>query len=132
MRPTPAIIFGLGLLAGAAVSSGPATAAQLASGPLYGGPSEATVACYIGNVSSASIGVNSPAIINQEGLPETLSGNSCGATIAKKKTCVFTANITGSSHYCVINTPATTVGNLRGTIHIWDSSLNVLQTQGMR
>jgi hypothetical protein len=129
------MIVALGLIAGASLANIEAAQAQVvASGPLFGGPSEAIVQCYIANVSASSVGLSNAQIIDEDNTPESITNNNCPGTLPAGDVCRFNSKIasTNLGHYCSINTVTTTAGQVRGRIEVRTSTNKVLTTGEMQ
>ena len=135
MRRTTTMIMALGLIGGASLASIRAVQAQvLASGPLFGGPSEAIVQCYIANVSASAVGLSNPQIIDEFNKPETITNSNCPDTLAAGNVCRFNSKLasTDLERYCSIDTVTTTAGQVRGGIEVRTTNNKILATGEMR
>jgi hypothetical protein len=140
MRRTTVMIAALGLIAGASLANMQAAQAQVAvaSGPMYGGPSEITVQCYVANVSKAPVSLGGYEIIDESNAAQPITGNDCPvlpATLAAGDVCRwFThpiVNIYG--HYCRVGVAAPSVpSQIRGRIEVRDSAANILNSGEMQ
>ena len=99
----PRVLTGIILACGLA---GTAQADILASGPVYGGPSQVRVACQVFNAGSTPITFVSTEIFDQltpGGGPVTLDFANCVGLLAPNDICTFQAPATNQAYSCKVN-----------------------------
>jgi hypothetical protein len=112
--------------------AGPVQAEILASGPVYGGPSQNHVACSVFNANSDPITFVRTDIFDQTSLDAIpLTFNNCGASLAPGDQCNFqtVANNQGYACKVIINEGKE---NIRGTMIALDPSNTVLSEADLR
>jgi hypothetical protein len=117
---------------GSMVLSATAQASVLSSGLIYGNNQQKYAICYIYNVGSTAIKINSKAIIHEfDGSVPTDYGNSCGSSLGAGKTCIMGAHtVVDRAYACKIDvsSPTTT----RATFMLQDGFTNILNTDQLR
>src|SRR5215216_6254148 len=99
----PRVLTGIILACGLA---GSVQADILASGPVYGGPSQVQVACQVFNAGSTPITFVTKEIFDQltpGGGPVTLNFDNCSASLAPNDICTFQAAANNQAYSCKVN-----------------------------
>jgi len=85
------------VLSGVVLACGMAGTAQaastLASGPVFGGKQQQTVACVVVNLGSTPISFVTKQLVGQFKVPLTTNFDDCGAKLLSGATCSFQANV---------------------------------------
>ena len=110
---------------------GTVQADTLASGPVYGGPSQNRVACQVFNAGNTPITFVSTRISSQFNASVPLTFNNCGASLAPNRICTFQATASDQAFSCkaLINEAKT---NVRGTMAALNSSNDALSEADLR
>lgn len=101
----------------------------LATGPIYGGSTQAVGVCYLYNSGSSSVTLSSAAIDDQNGGNVTAT-STCGATLAGGASCALSATFSSlEAHFCTVT--ASAVKALRGFLDIRNAAtpVAILTTQ---
>jgi hypothetical protein len=103
--------------------------ADISGGPVFaGGGRQETVRCIVFNAGPGSATITSHAII--AGAPVSLAEDTCGATLAARRTCVISAaRVDQVAHSCLF---VTSGGRLRGTVAVYDDNDDMLHSSDMR
>jgi hypothetical protein len=106
---------------------GTVQAATLASGPVFGGPSQDHVACQVFNVGNTPITFVSTEFFNQSGRAIPLTFDNCGESLASNSICTFQAAAGNQAYGCKVRINEGKA-NVRGTMAALTSS-NVLLSE---
>jgi hypothetical protein len=103
----------------------------LATGGIYGGPSQAAAVCYVYNPGSRPVFISSAVIRNQSGaIVANLTTNSCHMmALPPSQTCALDAVATNQSYSCTIS--AERAGTLRGNMDMRTSTGAVLANSNL-
>jgi hypothetical protein len=121
------------LIAASVLALSPAIHADtLASGAMYGGPSQTNAVCYIYNAGTGPVSINSRTLSREPGVVLAPFYNNCGVGLAAGKSCGFAANVVNNAaHFCrVVVSPSG--ADVRGTIEMRDAQGRVLTNADLR
>jgi hypothetical protein len=125
-HPCIALVTSLVLLTGTA-----ARAEYLATGAVFGGPSQFSANCYVFNVGPP-ITIVAAEIRNQKGAIVTTSNTCTRATLAQFATCgVSATSLTFQTYECDVETSGTNA-DLRGVMDIRNGASDVLINSNLR
>jgi hypothetical protein len=127
----PRVLTGIILACGLA---GTARADILASGPVYGGPSQVRVACQVFNAGSTPITFVSTEIFDQltpGGGPITLGFSNCVGLLAPNDICTFQAPANDQAYGCKVNIVEVKT-DVRGTMTALDPLNAMLSEADLR
>jgi hypothetical protein len=122
------------VLAGIALACGVVGTVQadtLASGPVYGGPTQKRVACQVFNGGTTPITFVSTEISSQFLASVPLTFNNCGTALAPNRICTFQAAANDQAFACKarVNEAKT---NVRGTMAALNSAAAALSEADLR
>ena len=103
------IVFACGM-------AGTVHAANLGSGPVYGGPGQDHVACQVANVGNTPITFVRTVIFSQFSTTVPLTFNNCTGSLAPNRICTFQAVATNQAYACKVITNEVENGSVRGTM----------------
>jgi len=108
-------------------------AAVLASPSIYGGADQNIAFCYLFNAGTAPVGITAKQVFQfGSTTPLTLTGNTCGATLAPGNSCNYSVNnISNLLTYACRAVTSTAVG-MRGNLEIRIGDGIVLERADMR
>lgn len=117
----------------AALAAAPAAHAQVfGTGSLYGGPTQATIVCYIFNTGTTPVTLSTLSIFTGSGAVAA-SSTTCPTSLAAGKGCGVGNNdgVNPSQQYSCAMQPVKSQ-TLRGSLEIRDNGNNILAAQEMR
>jgi hypothetical protein len=125
---------------GAAATSGtvgnsPPPANILAAGPMYGGPNQTNVVCYLFNAGPTRVSISTPALIAGLGGQHvtTLISNTCSSReLGRGRACyVYAKADAGQVYSCKVIVGPSKV-DVRGALELRDAQFDVLQNMQLR
>ena len=129
------LMLALTTMAGILALTGATPAADaddiLATGGIYGGPSQAAAVCYVYNAGSRPVFISSAVIRDQAGaIVANLTVNSCHMMFLQpSRTCALDAVATNQSYSCTIS--AERAAALRGNMDMRTSNGSVLANSNL-
>lgn len=122
----------IGVVATTLGAAAPASAdAWLGSSVIYGGDTQRGVACALNNVGNVPVALSNLRIFSTSGAAIATQVNNCGAVLAAKSTCTFTATAVSQTVYgCKVLVDRKAI--MRGVIQIFDVSGENLNTEPMQ
>lgn len=113
--------------------AGAAQAQQiLAAGGLYGGPSQVRAVCYFFNGGSSPLDLAGSHILDQNGQPQPLVVEQCGASLGPGGTCGIAAEATNNQPYACRTFVSPSKDQLRGVLELRDSEQRPLANVELR
>jgi hypothetical protein len=94
----------------------------LSGGPLFAGPSQAVVVCYIYNSGTTPLGLSGTQLANQFGSVLPFSVNQCEATLLPGRACGVAANIANNLPYTCKTVVSPNKNTARGVLELRNGS----------
>ncbi len=131
MQRPLAIMLLAALAMGASI--GGAAADRLSGGPLVAMPGVASaISCEIFNGGSSTAVIRENVILNSSGASQTLTNDTCGATLLQRRSCYFSAAVVPGEFYACRLRVDEDATMLRGNAQLRDSSGGTVAETPMR